>query len=346
MTRPVPSPDDAVLAAAELAPRLAERATSLEQDGVIRSDVALLAEAGLLAVTGPPELGGVPRPAQREVAELLSGASPDLWFVWFQHGPVVKMLSGSQNTALQERYLARLCRGELQGGVAWSNLRTARPSVEAVRVEDGWLLTGPQPWCTGWPMVDVILVGGLARESGQVVFGIVERGTPGLTSTGELGLASMAGTSTHAVRFDELHLPDAAVVLVAPYDTWALSDTAANRNVQPSTFGIALAALDLLQERAPETADAMRRRVLDLRERAYRLLDEADPAEHGDERLELRAAALLLGIECCTALLASRGGRGMGLDDPAQRLLRAAAFQLVHSQAEHVRQATLVALAD
>jgi hypothetical protein len=56
------------------------------------------------------------------------------------------------------------------------------------------------------------------------------------------------------------------------------------------------------------------------------------------------AAGLLLGIECCTALLASRGGRGMSLDDSAQRLLRAAAFQLVHSQAEHIRAATLQAL--
>jgi hypothetical protein len=35
----------------------------------------------------------------------------------------------------------------------------------------------------------------------------------------------------------------------------------------------------------------------------------------------------------------------MDLAEPAQRLLRAAAFQVVHSQAAHVRAATLEALA-
>ena len=35
---------------------------------------------------------------------------------------------------------------------------------------------------------------------------------------------------------------------------------------------------------------------------------------------------------------------GMDLAEPAQRLLRAAAFQVVHSQAAHVREATLAAL--
>ena len=69
-----------------------------------------------------------------------------------------------------------------------------------------------------------------------------------------------------------------------------------------------------------------------------------DPGQQLERRLALRAESLLLGIECCTALLAARGGQGMDLAEPAQRLLRAAAFQLVHSQAAHVRAATLEAL--
>jgi hypothetical protein len=114
--------------------------------------------------------------------------------------------------------------------------------------------------------------------------------------------------------------------------------------VHPSTFGVALAALDLLQPRAPEVAAVLRARVLEVRTRAYRLLDEVDGSEALDERLALRAQALLLGVECCTALLTARGGRGMDLAEPAQRLLRAAAFQVVHSQAAHVRTATLCEL--
>jgi alkylation response protein AidB-like acyl-CoA dehydrogenase len=340
------SDPSAVVAAAEvLAARLAADAVRLEQAGVTRADVTALADAGLLAVFGPPELGGVPAPEQRRVAELLAGASPDAWFVWFQHGPVLKMLAASENTALAERHLPALCRGQELGGVAWSHLRTAHPSVFATRVDGGWSLSGFQPWCTGWGLTDVVLAGAVAQGTDEVVFGLVPTGDrPALRSTGELGLAAMAGTSTHALRIEELFVPDADVVLVTAREPWAAADAAGNANVQPSTFGVAFAALDALDERAPEPAATLRARLLELRTRAYRLLDEVHPRELLDERLAVRAQVLLLTLECCTALLAARGGQGMGLADPAQRLLRAAAFQLVHSQAAHVRAATLDAL--
>lgn len=327
-----------------LCAELAGEATRLERDGVTRDDAQRLADAGLMAAYGPAELGGLPPADQRRVAELLAGSSPDAWFVWYQHGPVVKFLAATDNEQLQAAHLADLCAGRSLGGVAWSNLRTARPSVFATRVDDGWSLSGPQPWCTGWGMHDLLLVGGKAEQTGEVVFGVVPADRAGLTGRGELALAAMAGTATHAVQYEGLLLHDREVVLRKDFAVWAEADSALNRNVQPSTFGIALAALDLLEPVAASTAANLRDRVLDVRERAYRLMDDVDPAEAGEERLALRAQALLLGLECCTALLASRGGRGMGLDDPAQRLLRAAAFQLVHSQAAHIRAATLDAL--
>ena len=310
-----------------------------------RGDLAALADAGLLAVFGPPALGGVDAVTQRQVGETLAGASPDAWFVWFQHGPVVKMLSASENTDLQERHLAALCRGEQLGGVAWSHLRTPRPSVTAIRVDSGWSLTGTQPWCTGWGLVDVVLAGALVPQTDQVVFGLVPAGDrPAVRSSGRLDLAAMGGTSTHALVLDGLILPDRDVVLLAPRGPWAERDAAMNSNVQPSTFGIALAALALLEEREPGTAGVLRGRVHALRAQAYRLLDEVPWAEVQDARLDLRARALLLAMECCTALLAARGGQGMDLSEPAQRLLRAAAFQLVHSSAGHVKAETLQAL--
>ena len=332
-------------AAQDLARDLAAEAARLEEDGVTRADVQRLADAGLLAVSGPPELGGVPDAEQRAVAEALAGASPDAWFVWFQHGPVVRMTGRTDNAALRERHLPDLCSGRTLGGVAYSHLRTPRPSVFAERVDGGWSLSGTQPWCTGWPLADLVLAGALDRDGDAVVFGLVPAGDrPELHSTGELGLAAMAGTRTHALAFDRLLLPDEQVLAVRDREEWAAYDTTLNANVQPSTYGVALAALDLLEERQPAVAERLRERVLASRERAYRLLDEVPGDERVDERLQVRAGALLLAMECCTALLAARGGQGMGLADPAQRLLRAAAFQLVHSQAAHVRAATLDAL--
>ena len=348
MTTPAPAAapelDDSpvVQRAARFAEELAEDAARLEQEGVDRPLLDRMAQAGLLAVSGPPDLGGAWPAEQRRVAELLAGASPDAWFVWFQHGPVVRMLKASDNAALVERRLPGLCAGRELGGVAWSSLRTATPTVHGERVDGGWSLSGSQPWCTGWGLVDVVLVGGLVEQTDEVVFGLVPA-TPSaaLASAGELRLAAMSGTSTHALRLTDLRLPDEDVVLLSDRARWAESDRALNCNVQPSTFGVALAALDLLQPCAPEVAAVLRARVLEVRTRAYRLLDEVDGSEALGERLALRAQALLLGVECCTALLTARGGRGMDLAEPAQRLLRAAAFQVVHSQAAHVRTATL-----
>ena len=339
MTAPAPS------AVADLLPWISAEAARLEAEGVTRDDVRRLADAGLLAVHGPEELGGVPAAEQRRTAELLAGASPDLWFVWFQHGPVVRLLGRSDNTELAARHVPLLCRGEEQGGVAYSHLRTPKPSVRAVRTAGGWTFSGTQPWCTGWPLVDQVLAGALSDDGRQVVFALVPGGDrPELHSTGELALAAMGGTSTHALAFAGLGVPDEHVVAVRDLGEFSAYDTAMNANVQPSTYGVALAALDLLAERAPDTERVLRERVHASRERAYALLDGVDPEERVDERLAVRAEALLLAVQCCTALLAARGGQGMDLRDPAQRLLRAAAFQLVHSSAGHVRAATLDAL--
>ena len=316
---------------------LAERAAQLEAPGGVSRDVvAELAAAGLLGTYGPD---GPDEAGRRTVAEGLAGASPDAWFVWFQHGPVVRSLLDTPNTALVQEHLEDLCTGRAQGGVAWSNLRTSRPTVTAERVDGGWLLDGPQPWCTGFPMLDLVMVGGYAATSDEVVFGLLPASV--LTSAGELALASMSGTSTHAVRYEQVLLPDARVLRVLNHEPWSTADRAGNANVQPSTFGVALAALDLLE---PDAAEPLRKQVLAIREQAYRLLDEVDRFEQLERRLELRAQALTLATTCALAAVTSAGGRGMGLDHPAQRLLRAAAFQVVHSQDSAVRAATLQVL--
>lgn len=334
-------PSSTTLPAAVMA-ELATDAARLEREGVTGADVQRLAAAGLLALYGPPELGGASAAEQRRVAEQLAGASPDAWFVWYQHGPVVRMLAASDNEQSKQRHLAALCSGRELGAVSYSHLRTPRPSTFAERVEGGWRLTGSQPWCTAWPLADVVLAGALDRAADRVVFALVPAGDrPELHSTGLLNLAAMGGTSTHALAYEGLAVGDAQVLAVRDRAEFQAQDTGANTNVQSSTFGVALAALDLLEQRQPAAAARLRERVLEVRTRAYRLIDEVPAQERHDERLAARAQALVLGVECATALLTARGGQGMDLADPAQRLLRAAAFQIVHSQAAHIRAATL-----
>ncbi len=344
-----PLDSDPVAAAQRVAADLAGAAAEVDRDGVTRAGLAGLAAAGLFGLGVPAELGGVPasEPVARRVAEVLSGACPQTWFVWFQHGPVARALGRSGNDELQRAWLARLCSGASLGGVAYSHLRGPRAGVTARPRVGGWVLTGRQPWCTGWGLHDVVLLGALTTSE-EVLMALVPTGAApreGMASQGELGLAAMGGTRTVGLRLEEVEVSDAEVVSLDPAAQWHATDRVKNANVTPSTFGVALAALALLAQRDQDTATALGARVAAVRAEAYRLLDEVPPEAEIPRRLALRAQGLALGMECATALLAATGGQGMGLASPAQRLLRAAAFQLVHAQDAAVRAATLAQLA-
>ncbi|MDP9420462.1 MAG: acyl-CoA/acyl-ACP dehydrogenase, partial [Actinomycetota bacterium] len=335
-------------AARALGQSLAPEAGRVEREGVERATLDRLAAAGLYGLTGPAWAGGgdVPASVYRKVAEWLSGADGNTWLVWFQHHPVVKMLAASPNTDLAGRYLPGLCAGTLQAGVAFSHLRNPSPSVTATAEGDRWRFSGTQPWCTGWGLIDLVLVGAATDE--EVLFALVpaEDG-PAVRCAGELSLAAMAGTRTVALALDGLVVEPADLVLRAPRHDWAVADHARSANVQPSVFGIALAALSSLRQTGAAVAGPLGEALHDVRARAYRLADEepTGPGAGVDERLETAAEAILLGVEVTSALVTSLGGKAMVLSHPAQRWAREAMFHLVFAQTGALRSATLAAVA-
>lgn len=339
--------EDLLQAARALAQGLAPDAGRVEREGVERATLDRLAVAGLHGLLGPASAGGSDAPAQvyREVAECLSGADGNTWLVWFQHHPVVKMLAASPNAELAERHLPGLCAGTEQAGVAFSHLRNPSPSVVASADGSGWRLSGTQPWCTGWGLIDLVLVGAAADE--EVLFALVpaEDGSA-LRSTGELPLAAMAGTRTVALALEGLAVGPSDIVLRAPRADWVAADHVRSANVQPSVFGIALAAAEALRQVAPTVAAPLGEALDDARARAYRLADEEVTADGVDQRLATAAEAILLGVEITSALVTSLGGKAMALTHPAQRWAREAMFHLVFAQTGALRQATLTAVAD
>ncbi len=339
--------DEFVISAQEAASRLRPRAAAAEREGVARAYLDELAVAGLYGVAGPEWATGVvpSAAAYRSVAEVLAGADGNTWFVWFQHHPVVKMLAASVNQELARRWLPSLCSGTTQAGVAFSHLRSERVAMPATRVHRGWRLSGAAPWCTGWGLIDLVLVGG-TTDDGHVVFGLVPlREGRGMAPGDPLELAAMGGTSTVVLHLDDYVVADDDVVLHAPVDQWSAADAAAGANVQPSTFGIAQAALAELPGHDDSLAEALSSRLDGVRRQAYDLADHTPAGERIDERLDLRAEALLLGIDATSALVASVGGRAMTGGHPAQRWAREAMFHLVFAQTRAVRASTLAHLA-
>ncbi|MEO5680815.1 MAG: acyl-CoA dehydrogenase family protein [Acidimicrobiales bacterium] len=331
-----------VTAAESLVGDLAASAGRVEAEGVERATLDRLAEAGLYGIQGPEWAGGsdAPGATYRRVAELLAGADANTWLVWFQHGPVVRMVAASENTELQ-RLLPDLCAGRARAGVAFSHLRSSSPSITAKDDGDGWRLTGRQPWCTGWGLIDHVLVGAVTDDD-QVMLALVPAvAGEAMRPTDELRLSAMNGTHTVALEVDGLEVQPADVAVLAPRADWIAGDAMRATNVQPSAVGIALAALGVLADRAPEPAAALGAELEELRSRAYELSDIPPTADDVEERLRLTAQLLRLGVEITSTLVVSLGGSAMATSQPAQRWAREATFHLVFAQTADLRRAAL-----
>ncbi|MGW4495965.1 acyl-CoA dehydrogenase family protein [Streptomyces sp. NPDC004376] len=333
-----------VARARQLASSLLEpEAARVDQEGVPVGHVEAVKRSGLLGVTAPVEYGGAGAPAGvlRETAEILAGACCSTWFVQTQHHtPVQTLVRGEQ--AARERLLGPLSRGELLSGVAYAHLR-AYPRVPVrVRPEGvGWQFDGSVPWFTGWGLNDLMLLAGVT-EDGEVLFAFVEaREQPGLRASAPMRLAALSAARTVSLELDGLWVPEEAVALRIPYAEWAPGDRAKTLNANPAVFGIASAALSLLDE---GTAAPRHARLADVRDRAYALADHPEPLERVEERLAVRAEAYAALTEATTAAVVAGGGRAMSLTARAQRLAREGLFLLVQGQTAETREAHLRAL--
>ncbi|MFI1000273.1 acyl-CoA dehydrogenase family protein [Streptomyces galbus] len=338
-----PPPHPLVARARRLADDLLEPwAERVDAEGVPVGHIQEIKRSGLLGVSAPRAYGGAGAPAAvaRETAEILSGACGATWFVQTQHHTPVRMLARSEGP-VRERLLGPLSRGELLSGVAYAHLR-ARPRtpVRAVRDGGGWRFAGTVPWYTGWGLNDVLLLAGIT-DGDEALFAFAEaREQPGLGASEPLRLAALGGARTVSLELDGLWLPEEAVVLRTPYDRWAADDRLRTLDTNPAVFGLAGAALTLLDE---ETAAGFRARLARVRSAAYALAD-SPPGSRLDERLALKTEAFALLQAATTAAVVAGGGRTMLLTHRAQRLAREALFLLVQGQTRETRAAQLSAL--
>ncbi|MFI8348811.1 acyl-CoA dehydrogenase family protein [Streptomyces sp. NPDC085596] len=329
------------LLAAEVLEPEAER---VDQEGVPASHIEAVKRSGLLGLTAPAGYGGAAAPPAvvREVSEILAGACGSTWFVQSQHHTPVQVLTRGEPDA-RDRLLGPLARGELLSGVAYAQLR-AHPEapVRAHHDGTGWRFDGRVPWYTGWGLNDVLLLAGLTDDD-EAVFAFVEaREQQGLRPSGPLRLAALTGASTVSLELDRLRVPDDSLALRIPYADWAPTDRAKTLNTNPAVFGIAAAALSLLDD---DTAAPLRTRLTDIRTRAYALADHPSPLERVEERLAVRAEAYAALTTATTAAVAAGGGRSMSLTSRAQRLAREGMFLLIQGQTAETRRAHLEALA-
>lgn len=308
------------------------------------SHIEAVKRSGLLGVNAPAEYGGAAAPGAvaRETAEILAGACCATWFVQTQHHTPVQTLAGS-DAPVRERLLGPLARGELLAGVAYAHLRAhPRTPVRVTRERGGRRFDGTVPWYTGWGLNDVMLLAGISEDD-EALFAFTEaREQPGLRASEPMRLAALTASRTVSLELDGLWVGEDAVVLRMPYARWAQGDRVKTVSASPAVFGVAEAALRLLDD---GTAGPFRRRLAEVRRRAYALADHPLPHEHLEERLALRTEAQEVMRAATTAAVVAGGGRSLALGSRAQRLAREAMFLLVQGQTPLTRRAHLDALA-
>lgn len=331
--------------------------------GVDADHLALLAADGLLSVTVPAAEGGhgADERIDAETVELVSGACGATWFLTTQHrfpqalsrGP----LSGLAPEAIAlgpaaGRHRAGLADGSTRAGTAIAHLRRlGPPAVRAEKGRGGWSLHGTADWCTGWGLLDVVMIAGSTADDRFVLALLPAREQPGLRAGAPLPLAVMGGTRTVALQLDGLAVGADDVLTTVDVGAWRAHDAARTANTTPASLGLlrrvlgALAELGTARDRpeAVELALTLAERAADRRAEAYALLTGVPLFERGPERTALRAEVAELAVRAANALIAARSGSALLLGSPEQRWAREAAFHLVQAQTAGVRVAQLAA---
>ncbi|MDQ4119597.1 MAG: acyl-CoA/acyl-ACP dehydrogenase [Actinomycetota bacterium] len=357
----------AVVVAGEVGTDVLEPRAAAADDparGVRRSTLDAIAGAGLLSVTvGVDEGGhGGGQREEAEVVELLAGACGASWFVGTQHRTPQLMSGGGPRGFPPEAFRAGpaaeshrsgLATAATPTGIAVAHLR--RPGPPAVTAESsptGWRLHGRSDWCTGWGLVDLVMVGAATADDRYLFLLVPARPAPGLSAGDPLPLSVMGGTRTVALTLDGLDVDNSSVLADVDGSAYRRHDLARTANATPASIGLLrriLSEMDRLgvdrdRPEARELAAAMAEQGRRLRDEAYALLTGVGLFERVPERVALRGELAALTVRAAHALVAARSGSALLSSSPEQRWAREAAFHMVQAQTDPVRRAQLEAL--
>ncbi|PZG24285.1 acyl-CoA dehydrogenase [Micromonospora craterilacus] len=181
--------------------------------------VGRLGEVGFLGLTIPEEYGGSGGDHLSYclvLEELGRGDSAVRGIVSVSLGLVAKSIAGYGTPEQRERWLPRLCRGDLLGCFALtepdSGSDAAALTTRAVPDGDDWLITGRKTFITNGTTADVALL--FARTGGPGHRGItaflIPTDTPGLHRNEIHGKLGLRGQATAELTLDAVRVPDAA----------------------------------------------------------------------------------------------------------------------------------------
>ena len=273
-------------------------------------------------------------------------------FVITQYMGAIRRIAGSTNPHAAEEWLERLMNGDSFATVGISHLTTSRrhlsqPVLKAVRVDEGYRLSGMSPWVTGGTHADLLVVGATLGD-GRQILAAVPRESKGIDAKPGAELVALSSSCTDQVMFEDVHVSD-AMILGGPIENVLQSGIGARTGgLQTSTLavGLSMAAAKFL------SAEAEKRQ--DLLEPSAQLMDEvkilrdtllaACSGEVSCDASEIRGQANRLVLRSTQAALMAAKGAGFVDGHPAGRWCQQALFFLVWSCPQPISHAHLCEL--
>jgi alkylation response protein AidB-like acyl-CoA dehydrogenase len=222
----VVSPSHFIQVAHELGPVLRERAPGHDADGSFVADnYALLKEHKLLSAAVPAELGGGGA-SHAEVCHMLRElgkfcGSTALALSMHTHlvaATVYRHRRGQPGEAL----LRKIAETELvlvsTGAGDWVD------SVgHAVRVEDGFRVSGVKRFCSGCLVGNLLVTSAPTRDTergAEVLHFAVPLNAPGVSIREDWDTLGMRGSGSHSVELEDVFVPEGAISLRRPSGQW------------------------------------------------------------------------------------------------------------------------------
>jgi alkylation response protein AidB-like acyl-CoA dehydrogenase len=194
---------------------LQEHAEALDADaGLAGALLPRLALAGLFKAGVPASEGGTGTPPSAAIGAVadLARYSMSAAFVFWAQRALIECVLGSPNRALVQRLLPSLLAGELAGAPGLSNAMKFLGGLDQLQARftsdaHGFTLDGRVSWATNLQRQGFVLALAAGNQDGTdtSVF-VVPSDADGLTRAPDLDLTGLRGTSTGALRLDDVRL--------------------------------------------------------------------------------------------------------------------------------------------
>ncbi|MFA7330354.1 MAG: acyl-CoA dehydrogenase family protein [Candidatus Delongbacteria bacterium] len=304
--------------------------------------VGRLRELGLLGIPYPQAVGGagLDTVCYALAVEEISRACGSTGITLAAHtslgtNPIYLFGSAEQKA----HWLPRLCSGQTLGAFGLTEPGAGSDAggtrTRAARTPGGWVVNGSKMWITNAAYADVLVFTALTdRDKREISCFLVEKGTPGYSIGACEKKLGLRGSDTHALAFENLHLPEDALLgeLGQGFQQMLKTLNGGRISIGAMALGLAQGALDeilevfkgvtLRQSHAFYVAD-MATRIQAARHLVY---DAARAKDAGRDYVTLSAMAKLFASEtaswCADRAIQILGAEGYTRAHAAERIWR------------------------